>query len=963
MIYGGRTGNNQESYPMDLIFARTVCSLLKSLTICILALLTIAPAVFGQEAYYEPIIRPLGSKYRVHKTRHFEIIFEEGSEVEAWQTALTLERKLPEAQSISGLAGKMWMPVILNNSSDRSNGYVHTHPFRQEIEIPHIKGNRLGTRSNSWIETVVTHELVHAAQAQAGGPWGLGKALYWLAPDAARALNLSLPPGLNEGAAVYLESEGAHAPGRLHDRRFQMHYRAAAASGHPWSLSQLLESSRYGFHASRHYIGGAHFFAWQSSKDEGLFFEKMRTKRYRNPVGSTGMSLRNATGQPLRTLLAVFRQETDPGFRRGPRQPAPIVESPGVMQRRPQWLNDSTLVVYREGLNVTPGLYRLDIHSGAAKRIHPVRLPEDAWFSVADSVILYSRYVPDRFSTLAWSADIFKYDMSQKRESRLTYGARVHAPVQTPSGIWALQNDGQRNNWIEIDAAGRIQTIRDRSQADLIQIAPSEEVTAVLVRHSQHQGIYRADSNGVFVPWIFQSDNAIRELSWSSDGRYLLFTADSGPATNVFYYDLELERAYQLTDVLYGALDPVLSEDNRTLVYIDYQHERYNVVATEFSPEDGIEIPLMPISELPEISPRLELPEEFSHGPYRMGRRLRPRMFLPVAVWSSDTPERRLGLGGGLGIHGSDPLRRLTYMTEATLQSQKLWGRIGVSSALGRVIGRIDIYNRPDAVVARVITEERGTRYTREVTYGERSMGIGLTFVLPLRFEANVRHTYASILAGVSSERTRWFSLDDNQVPYRRGTGQSLAEWDRSTRLDTGILVALGLQQNTRDVRPNRGTVFGIYGRADVIREHDSRQTGLYMSVRQYWSIFQRWNTNMRVGASILSQSGAGVYSRSLVLPQGHEVFLGKGTHVRLDAEILQPIWYMQDGFLTVPSYFKVLYVYGFAQKVVVSSDYQGNWSSGLGMGLQFRLLHYLDMEVRASFNPLDFNKGYFTLM
>ena len=112
----------------------------------------LAPSsVLGQ--YYEPVVRPLGSKYRVHKTRHFEIIFEEGSEVEAWQTALILERTLPEAQSLSGLAGKMWMPVVLNNSSDRANGYVHTHPFRQEIEVPHIKGNRIGTRSHSWIGT------------------------------------------------------------------------------------------------------------------------------------------------------------------------------------------------------------------------------------------------------------------------------------------------------------------------------------------------------------------------------------------------------------------------------------------------------------------------------------------------------------------------------------------------------------------------------------------------------------------------------------------------------------------------------------------------------------------------------------------------------------------------------------------------------------------------------------------
>ncbi len=933
----------------------------KSLVISLIVLLG-PVSVLGQ--YYEPIVRPLGSKYRVHKTQHFEIIFEEGSEIEAWQTALILERALPKAQALSGMPGKMWMPVILNNSNDRANGYVHTHPFRQEIEVPHIKGNRIGVRSNSWLEVVGTHELVHATQAQARGPWGVGKILRWFAPDAARALNLSLPPGLNEGAAVYFESPGSHSAGRLSDARFQMQYRAAVASEHPWSLSQLFESSRYGFHANRHYIGGANFFAWQSSKDQGLFFEKMRTRRYRNPIRSTGLDLRHTTGRSLDELIAEFRKETSTQeAHQRSRQPAPIAEIPGIRHRRPQWLDHSTLVVYRRGLNETPGLYSLDIETGATKRIHSVRLPEDAWFSVADNVILYSRYVPDRFSTLASSADIFKYDLIENREKRLTHGARAHAPVQGPSGIWALQNDGQRNTWIEIDAVGNIQTIRGRSQADLIQIAPASETTAVLVRHDREQVIYRADSIGVLEPWIFMDDAAIRELSWSSDGRYLLFTADRSGVTNVFCHDVESKRTLQITDVLYGALDPVLSSDNRTLVYVDYQHERYNVVAVDFIPEEGVEVSLTDISELPEILPRLDLPENFSHEPYRLRERIFPRMLVPIGIWSDDTPGRSLGVGGGLGIHGSDPLRRLSYTLETTLQAQKLWARAEMSAVFRPMIATIEVYNQPSTAIARILIQKDRIEYIQDITYGEQSRGAGVTLTLPLCFEANVRHSYASILMGIRSEQTRWFSLDENSVPYRIDTRQSLAEWEGSTRVDMGVLLAVGLQQNTRDIQPNRGTVLRVYGRADMVREHTPRRTGLYMRLNQYWSISQRQSTGMILGASLLSQSHAGVYSRSLILPEGHEAFLGGGAHVRVDAEIVQPVWYMQDGFLTVPVYFKALYVYGFAQRMVVSTDYAREWSAGLGIGLQFRLLHYLDLELRASFNPLDVSKGYFKLM
>jgi len=925
--------------------------------------LIVSPAL-GQTFFYEPVIRPSGSYYRVHKTPHFEIIFEEGSEVEAWQIALILERQLPRAQALSGAARTMWMPVILNNSSDRSNGYVHTHPFRQEIEVSHIKGNRLGTRSNSWIETVATHELVHAAQGQASGPGGLGRMIHWFAPDAARALNLSLPSGLNEGAAVYFES--TDGTGRLNDARFQMQYRAAADSERPWSLSQIMERSRYGFHVNRHYIGGANFFAWQYSKDQGSFFRKMRTLRYRYSMRSTGLDLRRTTGQSLNQLMTDFRHETSSQTRKLFSDSQIISEGRDVLQRWPQWLNDSTLVVYRKGLNETPGFYEIDSERGSIQLIHAVELPEDAWFHVADNTLLYSRYVPDQFSMLRSSADIFRYEISNHREIRLTEDARAHMPVQTSSKIWALQNNGQRNTWIEIDEDGHIQIIRDRSQADLIQIAPSREITAVLVRHSGMQGVYLAESDGKFEPWIFLNGGTIREMAWSWDERYLLFTGDVGGVTNVYCHDVEMERTTQLTDVHYGALDPVLSRDNHTLIYVDYQHERYNVVSAEFLPDDAPLVTLLSISKIPEIPSRLEIPEDFDHVPYTVvGRRLRPRMVLPIGFWSSESPRRRLGFGGGLGIYGSDPLRRVTYTVESLVQSRKIWGRAEIHSAFGPIISILDIYNEPDAVTARIISQDPSTRnvISQDVTYGDQSTGIGLTFALPLRFEANVRHSYARFTLGIRSERTRWFSLNGIPVPYRTDTRQSLSEWQNSTRIDTGSLFAIGLQQNRRDIWPNRGTVIGVYTRTDVHRGGGPRQSGLFVRVNQHWSFSRKSNTSLILGGSLRSQSTPGVYSNSLVLPRGQEGYLGAGTHIRIDAEVLQPMWYIQNGFLTTSTYFKVLYLYGFVQKMVVGIEDREKWSLGLGIGLQFRLLHHIDLEIRASLNPFDFSQGYFTLM
>ncbi len=925
-----------------------------------LLLLLIPSSVLGQEIFYQPIVRPLGSSYYVHKTEHFEIIFEEGSEVEAWETAQVLERELDAAQMLTGGARQMWMPVVMNNSNDQSNGYVHTHPFRQEIEVPHIKGSRLGTKFDSWITAVASHELVHATQADAGGSWGLGKILHWVAPDLARSLNLSLPPGLNEGAAVFFESSVGDGAGRLNDARFQMQFRAAVESEHPWSLSQMMERSRYSFHANRHYIGGANFFAWQHSRDQGEFFKKMRAQRYRNPIRFSGLDLRRTTGQHMRELTAVFQKEMTPDSIQIQSSSRIIAGRQGVLQRWPQWLSDSTLVVYRRGLRETPGLYRIDIHSGRAQLIHAVLLPEDAWFSVRDSVALYSRYVPDIFSTLRSHADVFRYDFQNQQETRLTREGRVHMPIQTTSGIWALQNHGQRNKWVQIDESGQIQQILGRKQADLIQIAPSQKLIALLIRHRGMQGIYLAEPDGELEPWIFLEDGSILEVSWSPDGQFLLFTADHGGVTNVYCYDLHLARTTKLTDVAYGAMDPVLSEDQQTLLFVEYQHERYNIVSIEFSPSEAPPISLLSAEEVPEILTRQVVPEDFTYEPYTSGNRLQPRMLLPIGSWSNETPNRRLGLRGGLGIYGSDPLRRVTYRAEATIQSSKVWGVAEVSSSLGPIIAKVEAFNEPEALIARVMTQEE---ITQDRTYGEQSIGFGLTVTLPLRFEANVRHSYARISAGLKSEQTRWFSLDENPVPFRIDTGQSLVEWQRSTRVETSILIALGLQQNTRDIWPNQGTIVEAHGRTDLRRESDPRQVGLYMRLNQYFPFLLSANTGMRLMVDLLTQNLDGVYNSSLVLPRGFEAALGEGTYARFGAEVLQPIWFVEDGSLTFPVYIKVLYLYGFAQRVMRGNDYVGAWSAGLGVGVQYRLLHYLDLEIRASINPFDLSKYYATLM
>ena len=930
-------------------------------TVATLLVLLQATAVKAQLQYlvYEPAVRPAGIRYLVHKTPHFDVIFESGRVLEAVEAAEILERELAKTQAFVGDPRKMRMPVVLNAYNDRSNGYVHTLPFRQEIEIPQIKGDLLSAHYTSWMQAVVPHELVHAVQAQAGGRFGIGTIVDWVAPDLARSINLALPSGLNEGAAVYYESRVEANAGRLNDARFRMKMEAAGEASQSWSVAQMFEAPAYTWPRSRHYIGGAHFFAWQARRDNGAFYSRMRGRVWRFPFRSTGFELRATTGKsPGQLIEAFFKDLREASARRidgqDDRAPLQVISGrKGVTHRRPHWANDSTLMVYKTGYDVISGLYAVNSRTGDTQRIHAVRLPEDAWFSVKHEKVLYSRYLRDVFVPTQWVAEAFELSLPTRRVRRLTNGGRVFAPVQVGKSIWAAKNEGQYTTLSLITEGGSVEPLRPEEQVSLIQIAPAptSNETALLVRSNGEQGIFRFDQSGdsssALEPWIVLPGTAIREIAWSPNGRYLLYTADLHGTSNVYSYDLQHNRTTQLTDVRYGALDPQVSPDGSTLAFVSYGHERHDLVSVPFDPESAPEIVMPDSGTVAPILPLEETPDNFITEPYSLSGRLSPRLLVPVLHYDYESPGRKLGFGGGVLMMGSDPLRRLTYTVQASYLSHRLWSSFSLSTMLGVIKASAYAYRRPGTVTAAVRDSEGGIH---NLIYGRTRENVGLRFRLPLFLESGVRSTTGAITMGVGAGQKSWFSVDEKPVPVYPETGESLANRVGFTYVNAGAAFNIRLMQNLRDIWPHRGATVSVSAYSDLWHERNQERRALLGRAALYWSPSRRAHTGLRLGASVLSQNSPNVYDAFLVLPRSYEdAYIGTGQIVKADAEILQPLWFIDDGFLDLPMYFKVLYVFGFFEEVVHSDtpDLQNTRAVGAGLGLEWRLMHYLDLDLR----------------
>jgi hypothetical protein len=124
----------------------------------------------------------------------------------------------------------------------------------------------------------------------------------------------------------------------------------------------------------------------------------------------------------------------------------------------------------------------------------------------------------------------------------------------------------------------------------------------------------------------------------------------------------------------------------------------------------------------------------------------------------------------------------------------------------------------------------------------------------------------------------------------------------------------------------------------------------LLSTVRGYLPLFPRTNTGIRIGGSVLTQNRGSIFNVDTFVPRGYEdTVLGEGTFARFDAEVTQPLWFIDDGSMLLPLYFEAVYAYGFGQTLQpIDAPFGQSLSSiGGGLGVRFRFFYLLNFDLR----------------
>ncbi len=936
------------------------------LTILYLGLLPLS--VRGQTLIYPTLPRPAGIRYEVLTTPHTRIFFESGYLQAAREAAALLERSIDSTLQWMGPVDGSTIPVVLNGYNDLANGYVTPLPYKEEIELPELKGQFLSPRHASWLSLVLPHETAHALHARIRAPFGLGSFLYLFGGDANHLLNLSLtPPGISEGIAVLRESipflsQTPTQPGRLHYSFFRMRFRATMHSRRPWDLAQLVEPAAYTYPIDRHYIGGTFLMQYLRQTYGHDFFRNVAQRFNRFPLLGYGFTLFWQTKTPPWHLSRAFQQVHQDTIQGVSPPPETILFSrKGAFLYRPRWVDNETLVVYLspESYDMRAGFYRFSRSAPSPQPIAYETLTEDRYFSLSsDGKRLYfSRYHLDPLVETRAIADVYMLDLARGKVSRISQDSRLFAPIPwRDSLILALQNRASFNDVVFLTPQGNIQRLTTFPRSRFRELLPSLDGKhlMVLLNAEGHQGVFELHTDGDSLhlsPLVLFPTASVYTPSWSSDSRFLLFTADLDGQPEVYALDLPEKRLYRLTHSRFGAFDPTLSPDGRWLAYIDYQHERHQLIVRPFTPTAGTLIPsekwqpdrrtfrsswlYTPPIPLPALTPQ----------PYRPGLSwLVPRIWSPIY----------LNHAPGILLAGTEPIQQWSHTLTLYVKEDRLWGEWMVQTT--RFPLRPFLYGRytPDRQFFRWRTQNDPTPRSGHALYGNRQWGLGIAF--PLWLYTSTYRTSAQFSLVAETEHRRRLTVTPSfiELPTDRFPERA-SRWN----LRVAFLLRYRTQRTYRDLRINTGTLLSASTSTSFGEHHLPADQTWVLTLYQYLPVWLRKHHSLRLHAGYLRQRTAGYRDFQAYAPRGYEndVFPDRW-YYRMGAEYLLPLAYVDRGLFLIPLYIEALYLYGFVEHMATPvgdeiPERPASWrtratSVGGGLGIHLRLLYNLRLNLRV---------------
>lgn len=912
-------------------------------------LMNVKPVTAQFESYqslYYTQHRPAGLNWQQLKTPHFRIIYPLSEDSLAYRAAKILEQQYPITQNMTG--GELNnFPIILSNYNDLSNGFVTPINFRSEFDIAPFKGKAINPASGDWFEAVLPHELLHANHGNVRVKWSISSLYGLLSPDLARTFNFFPPVGVHEGLAVYHESKNVtEHGGRENYSYFTNQFNAKLSSDAPWSAGQTFSTSTYQLPGNRHYVAGSGFTNWlHQNYGEDVSKRAIRYHLKYFFLGY-GFALKQTTGKWPKELHEEYvadqkrkEQLRKKDISETTSEKHQLIPSPykGVLQHKPIWTTQETLLYYSLHFNAPRGFYTYNLNTNKTKKIAEINTVGDYNIDYDRTLnsLLFSEYDANLIYPSAFKSELKRIDLNNKKQFEITSADRVYSPTASSDVIIALQTNGSDADVIAIDSDKNktvLATFKDSNPVAIKANPNQPKQLALIINKRGTQALWITTPSSIAQdvkqsPRVAFKNGSIFDLDWHPTEQKLLFTADNYPAMNIYELNLSNGDILQKTNSLYNVYEASYSPDASAIAYVTQQPDQQQKIAI-LKKEDyfdrrverdallfGIDLKNNLHKNLLGVSFD-DKAKEWKSSKYGSDLSwLKPRAVLPVIRENANTTQF------GVNAQSVDALSSQSYSAEITGIQNRLWYNVAYTNKTFWPGFKVSAYSDPNFGILNaggnqisVMQQERGFNLSVPMNFTINGTTRGKSFYIEPRFTA---------------EQFRYFDLSpepisDFETQYKAG-GFTQFSWN--------------VLSQRRDVQPTHGiSVFGFLDKAlndqEITLDLGGGNSGR-LSIVDRWAAFygvigyiaplKRLNQSMRVDLQFLNQSDFMLYNVSTIVPESFtdNAFIPQNVNQdsfnnlgRFSTRYAIPIAYPGDGGMLVPFYLQSIYLTAFSHTI-----------------------------------------------
>jgi WD40-like Beta Propeller Repeat len=542
-------------------------------------------------------------------TPHFRVSYHGGLEKEAQRVA-TLAEAI-DARLIPELG---WQPsevteILLTDVTDSANGSATALPYNA-VRLFATAPDDLSPLGDydDWYTELVTHEYTHILHVDniSGIPALVNKVL-----GKTSAPNQVQPRWVLEGLAVSMETEHTGG-GRLRSTQFDMILRADVLEHRLARLDQISNSARRWPTGNLWYLYGGEFIGWISDVYGPETYGAVASDYGSNIIPwGINRSIRRATGRTYPELYRGWQKHLEDKYaaqmrevsRRGVREGTRLTHR-GRIAASPRWVPACArtgpreeILYYVDDGQTQYGFWRVPLDARDRADEADAELVARASGHTAgyepDCGFVYDSVAPSR--RRYYFGDLFRQPKGTRSERglsgskrRLTVGRRARDPDVSPDGrqvVYVTNRAGTSTLRIaDIDAEGDVQ--RERI---LVPSARYEQAFTPRFSHDGKRVAYSVWTDGgyrdvrvveITTGKFYQvtHDTALdQEPSFSPDDAYVYFASDRSGISNVYAYEIATGKLSQVTNVKTGAYMPEVSPDARTLAYIGYSADGFDL--------------------------------------------------------------------------------------------------------------------------------------------------------------------------------------------------------------------------------------------------------------------------------------------------------------------------------------------------------------------------------------------------